>query len=177
MYDQVKHEPLEASTFFPDGRSSRPLEPGVVARGTLPESEVLGTGRSGKEFATELPITVTRELLTRGRERFTIYCTPCHGQAGYGDGMIVERGFRRPPSYHTDEIRGLADGRIFDAISNGFGSMPRFRDRIAAHDRWAIVAYVRALQLSQNATPDDLSAKERTDLEATTRTAPLGGAP
>lgn len=165
MYDQVKYEPLERSTFFPDGLSSRPLEPGVVPRGSLEENDLIATGRDGKDFVAEMPVPLSRDLLVRGQERFTIYCTPCHGQAGYGDGMIVQRGFRRPPSYHTDALRGIADGRIFDVVSNGFGSMPRFRDRIAVADRWAIVAYVRALQLSQNASPDDLTPARRTSLE------------
>ncbi len=184
MYDQVKYEPLEPSTFFADGISSRPLEPGVVPRGSLEENEVIATGRDGKEYVAQMPVPLSRELLTRGQERFTIYCTPCHGQAGYGDGMIVQRGFRRPPSYHTDTLRGIADGRIFDVVSNGFGSMPRFRDRIPAGDRWAIVAYVRTLQLSQSASPEDLTAAERTSLEqsgadraASGKTVAPGGAP
>lgn len=168
MYDQVKHEPLEPSVFFADGLSSRPLEAGVVPRGSLPENEAIGTGRTagGKEFVAEIPLPVTADLLARGEERFGIYCTPCHGQAGYGDGMIVQRGFRRPPSYHTEALRTVADGRMFDVVSNGFGSMPRFRDRIGVRDRWAIVAYVRALQLSQNAVPGDLTAEERAKLDA-----------
>jgi mono/diheme cytochrome c family protein len=103
-------------------------------------------------------------MLERGQERFQIFCVHCHGQAGYGDGMIVHRGFTQPPSYHLDRLRDVPDGHLFDVITNGLGSMPSFDDRIAVQDRWAIVAYVRALQLSQHATLNDLSEAERRQL-------------
>lgn len=160
MYDQVKHEPLEPSAFFPDGRSSRPLEPGVIARGTLEENTAIATGKQGNQYVNEIPLDVNRDLLARGRERYNIFCTPCHGLAGSGDGIVVERGFSRPPSYHSDRLRGVADGQIFDVITNGLGAMPSLRDRIPVRDRWAIVSYVRALQLSQAASVNDLSAEQ-----------------
>lgn len=165
MYDQGRYDPLEASPFFADGRSARPLEPGVIARGSLREGEPIGTGRQAGESLTEIPVEVTLPLLERGRNRFNIFCTPCHGLVGNGDGMIVERGFRRPPSYHIDRLRGAPPGYFFDVITNGFGAMPGFKDRISIDDRWAIVAFVRALQLSQHATPDDLTSSEREQLE------------
>lgn len=169
MYNQVKHEPLEPSTFFADGRSSRPLEPGVVARGTLETDDAIGTGKRGDAFVAELPVEVTRDLLNRGQERFNIFCTPCHGLVGSGDGIVVERGFRRPPSYHTDRLRGVPDGQVFDVITHGFGAMPSLRERISVRDRWAIVAYVRTLQLSQAASVSDLTPEEQSRLSTEQR--------
>lgn len=169
MYNQVKHEPLEPSTFFADGRSSRPLEPGVIARGMLVADDAVGTGKRGDAFVTELPVELTRELLDRGHERFNIFCTPCHGLVGSGDGIVVERGFRRPPSYHTDRLRGVPDGQIFDVITHGFGAMPSLRERISVRDRWAIVAYVRTLQLSQAASVSDLTPEEQSRLSTEQR--------
>lgn len=169
MYNQVKHEPLEPSTFFADGRSSRPLEPGVIARGTLISDDAVGTGKRGDAFVAELPVELTRELLDRGHARFNIFCTPCHGLVGSGDGIVVERGFRRPPSYHTDRLRGVPDGQIFDVITHGFGAMPSLRERISVRDRWAIVAYVRTLQLSQAASVSDLTLEEHSRLSTEQR--------
>lgn len=169
MYNQVKHEPLEPSPFFADGRSSRPLEPGVIPRGTLVADDAVATGKSENAFVTELPVELTRELLDRGHERFNIFCTPCHGFVGSGDGIVVERGFRRPPSYHTDRLRGVPDGQIFDVITHGFGAMPSLRERISVRDRWAIVAYVRTLQLSQAASVSDLTPEEQTRLSTEQR--------
>jgi mono/diheme cytochrome c family protein len=164
MYDQPKHEPLEATSFFDDGRSARPLEPGVIAR---EEPATIGpreTGRAGNDLVTKLPMDLTEDLLSRGAERFTIYCTPCHGRTGEGDGMIVLRGYRRPPSFHTDRLRGLPIGHIFEVQTQGFGVMPPYRKQIPADDRWAIAAYVRALQLSRHAPADELTSEEQKQL-------------
>jgi mono/diheme cytochrome c family protein len=122
-----------------------------------------GKGPDGKPLDT-FPFPVTKEVIVRGQERFNIYCTPCHDHTGYGNGMIVRRGYRHPPSYHTDKIRQLANGFIFDVITNGFGAMPDLAAQIPARDRWAIVAYVRALQLSQNASVSDVPPEARKQL-------------
>jgi cytochrome c553 len=161
MQDQPKYPPLRASTFFDDGRSARPLVAGTVARGHLHEDVLLETGRSGTTEADVFPIAVDPPLLARGRERFDIYCSPCHGRTGSGDGMVVRRGFRRPESYHTDRLRGAPAGHFVDVMLNGFGAMPDFADRVDARDRWAIAAYIRALQLSEHAALADVPVSER----------------
>jgi len=160
MYDQPKHEPLEASTFFDDGRSARPLEPGVVAREEPATVGPRETGRDANRLLTALPMELTESLLNRGAERYSVYCTPCHGRAGDGDGMIVLRGFRIPPSFHTDRLRGAPVGQIFEAMTQGFGVMPPYRKQIPTDDRWAIAAYVRALQLSRYAPAEELTPAE-----------------
>jgi mono/diheme cytochrome c family protein len=165
MQDQPRYEALEASTFFPDGQSARPLVAGTVARGQLNEDEALLTGRSGGELVTQLPVELDRALLERGQERFNIYCSPCHGRTGQGDGMIVQRGFRKPPSYHDDRLRNAPAGHFFDVMTSGFGAMPSYRSQIEPRDRWAIVAYIRVLQLSQNAAAGDVPMSERQQLE------------
>jgi hypothetical protein len=165
MRDQPRYEALEASKFFADGQSARPAVPGAVARGQLNEDEAFFTGRADGRLIAELPLELNRELLERGRERFNIYCSPCHGATGAGDGMIVQRGFRRPPSYHQDRLRNAPAGHFFDVMTYGFGAMPRYAVQIEPRDRWAIVAYIRVLQLSQNATLDDVPADQRMRLE------------
>jgi mono/diheme cytochrome c family protein len=160
MYDQPKHEPLEASSFFDDGRSARPLEPGVIAREDPPTVGPRQTGRDGARLLTALPMDLTETLINRGAERFTIYCTPCHGRTGDGDGMIVLRGFRSPPSFHTDRLRGVPVGQIYEVATQGLGVMPPFRKQISSDDRWAIAAYVRALQLSRYAPAGELLPAE-----------------
>ena len=164
MHDQPRHEPLEASTFFADGRSSRPLVQGTIPRGGLREDEVLFTGKSGQELAAEIPLPITRELLARGRERYDIFCTPCHDHTGSGRGMAVRRGFPQAASFHIDRIRNAEPGYFFDVITRGFGAMYDLADRIPPADRWAIVAYVRALQRSQDATLADVPPAEREKL-------------
>ena len=164
MRDQPRYEALEASDFFADGQSARLPVAGTVARGQLQEDEAFYTGKSEGEFVTEPPVEITRELLVRGQERYTIYCAPCHARTGLGNGMIVERGFRKPPSYHIDRLRDAPAGHFFDVMTNGFGAMPSYR-RIEPRDRWAIVAYIRVLQLSQNATLEDVPATERKMLD------------
>lgn len=164
MADQPSYEPLEASDFFPDGQSARPLVVGTVARGELRENTALHEGKVGDQLVASIPIPVDEKLLRRGQERYNIYCSMCHGRTGYGNGMIVQRGYRRPPSFHVARMRNETDGHFFDVITNGFGSMPAYRPMIGAEDRWAIVAYVRALQLSQNARAEDAAPQERENL-------------
>jgi mono/diheme cytochrome c family protein len=165
MRDQPRYETLEASEYFPNGQSARPLPPGTIARGSLSGDTTLLTGKAGDEFVERLPLEVDAALLARGQERFNIFCAPCHGRTGAGNGMIVQRGFRRPPSYHSERLRSAPDGHFFDVITHGFGAMPRYAPQIDPRDRWAIVAYIRALQLSQNAALDDVPPAERRSLE------------
>jgi len=161
MHDQPKYIPLRESAFFNDDRSARPLVEGTVARGHLHDDELLYTGKARGEDATVFPFAVTADVMTRGQERFNIYCSPCHGRTGQGDGMVVRRGYRRPPSLHQDRLRTAPAGHFFDVITNGFGAMPDYAAQVRAEDRWAIVAYVRALQLSEHATVADVPAAER----------------
>jgi mono/diheme cytochrome c family protein len=157
MHDQPKATAYKRSDFFADQRSARPLVEGTIARGYLNEDELLYTGRVGGQPATVFPFGVDEALMRRGRERFDIYCSPCHGLTGEGDGMIVQRGYRRPPSFHTDRLRQAPPGHLFDVITSGFGAMPDYAAQIAVRDRWLIAAYIRALQLSQNAAVAQLS--------------------
>jgi mono/diheme cytochrome c family protein len=161
MQDQPKYVPLRESTFFGDSRSARPLVEGTVARGHLRDDALMYTGRPGKADATVFPFPIDARVMARGQERFNIFCSPCHGRTGQGDGMVVRRGYRRPPSYHQDRLREAPVGHFFDVITNGFGAMPDYASQIAAADRWAIVAYIRALQLSEHATLADVPAGER----------------
>lgn len=161
MADQARYDPLEASDFFNDGRSARPLVPGTVARGQLKTDEHFYTGKVNGQLATTFPFPITREVLDRGEERFNIFCAPCHDRAGTGLGIVVRRGYRQPSSYHIDRLRSVAVGHFFDVMTNGFGAMPDYAAQIPPRDRWAIAAYVRALQLSQNATLDEVPPEER----------------
>jgi len=165
MHDQAKAKTLAASEFYADGRSARPVVSGTVARGQLHLDEHLYTGKIEGRHAETFPFAITPEKLRRGQERFNIYCSPCHGRLGDGSGMIVQRGFRRPSSYHEDRLRKAPPGYFFDVITNGFGTMFDYADRIAPEDRWAIVAYIRALQLSQNAGLEDVPAAEQAKLD------------
>ena len=165
MQDQPKYIPLRASSFFGDERSARPLVQGTVARGHLHDDALLETGKVGKDDATIFPFRVDEAVLARGRERYDIYCSPCHGRTGAGDGMIVRRGFRRPPSYHDDRLRMAPVGHFVDVMTNGFGAMPDYRLQVEARDRWAIAAYIRELQLSEHATLADVPAAERGRLQ------------
>ena len=158
---------MRPSDFFGDGRSERPLIDGTVARGHLDDDLAYYTGKgSDGKPVDEFPFPVTKEVVERGQNRFNIYCTPCHSRLGDGNGMIPRRGFRHPPTYHQDRLRKLANGYIFDVITNGFGAMPDYKTQLDPRDRWAIVAYVRALQLSQNATLADVPADARAQLQA-----------
>lgn len=165
MHDQPRFEALEASDFFEDRRSARPYVNGTIARGALREDSHLYYGRVEGKIADTVPFPVTREVLEKGRERFDIFCTPCHGQLGNGEGMIVQRGFRRPPSFHEERIVNMPVGHFYDVMSNGFGTMVDYSSRISPKDRWAIAAYIRALQLSQRATLEDVPPTERQRLE------------
>ena len=161
MHDQPKYVPLRESTFFADSRSARPLVEGTVARGQLRDDDLLYTGKVNGQDATVFPAPVAAQTMARGRERYEIYCSPCHGRTGQGDGMVVLRGYRRPPSFHQDRLRDAPVGHFFDVVTNGFGAMPDYASQIRADDRWAIIAYVRALQLSEHATLADVPAPER----------------
>ena len=148
---------------FNDGTSARPAIPGTVARDSASHPSSYYSGTENGQLVTKLPMPVTPELLQRGQERFTIYCAMCHGADGYGHGMIVQRGFTTPPSYHTEALRNAPIGHVFDVITNGKGAMYPYGARVPPDDRWAIAAYVRALQLSQHAkesdVPDDMRAQ------------------
>ncbi len=156
MHNQPKYRGLRPSSLFADGSSARPRIEGTVARGTLQEDEGFFTGKVNKVTLKDLPFAVDAQVLDRGQERFNIYCTPCHGGTGAGNGMVVQRGYRQPPSFHIERLRQTDAGYFFDVMTNGFGVMPDYRAQITPRDRWAIVAYIRALQLSQHATAADV---------------------
>jgi len=164
MHDQPKYTPLRGSDFFADGRAARPLVEGTVARGLLNDDELLNTGKVNGQLATEFPFPVTAEVVARGRERYDIFCSPCHDRTGRGNGMIVRRGYRQPPTYHQDRLRQAPPGHFVDVMTNGFGAMPDYRAQVPPADRWAIVAYIRALQLSANATLMEVPEEERDKL-------------
>lgn len=167
MHDQPKLKPYRSSAFFADGSGMRPLPAHTVARGTLQEDAHLYTGRlADGSMATEFPMPVTRTLLKRGQNRYNIYCTPCHGQVGDGRGMVVRRGYKQPTSYHEDRLRQVPVGYLFDVTSNGFGVMPSYAPQLSVEDRWAVTAYIRALQLSQHVEAGSLTAAERASLDA-----------
>ena len=165
MYDQAKYDPLEASEFFANGMASRKPVAGTVARGQLKTDLHLYEGRVKGELATTMPFELTTDVIQRGQERYDIFCTPCHGGLGAGDGMVVRRGMKAPPSFHIDRLRKVPIGHTFDVMTNGFGAMYSYASRIPVHDRWAIAAYVCALQLSQNAGLQDVPQAERAGLE------------
>lgn len=173
MQDQPRQDTYTKSEFFADNRASRHWPEGTVARGYLKENKALHTGKidnpdpnaqvqtstdsTGNTLVTtfpnavdEFPVPVTRELIDRGQERYNIYCIVCHGPVGNGDGMVVRRGFPQPPTYHDDRLRNAPVGHFFDVITNGWGRMNSYASVVPAADRWAIVAYIRALQVSQN---------------------------
>ena len=162
MHDQPKIEPLEASAIFGDGAASRPIIEGTVARGQLFEDQVLHTGRTAEdEFASTLPLPLTRDLLDRGQSRFDAFCSPCHGRVGDGLGMVVQRGFKRPNSFHDQRLVDSQVGYYFDVMTNGFSQMSSYAAQISPADRWAIAAYIKALQLSQSIPVEQLPAADR----------------
>ena len=165
MHDQPKYRGLRGSDFFADGQGARPLVANTVARGHLNDDALLATGKEGQNDATEFPFPVTEQVMARGHERFDIYCSPCHGRTGEGNGMVVRRGFRRPPSYAEDRLRDAPIGHFYDVITNGFGAMPDYASQIRVADRWAIVAYIRALQLGGHAALADVPAAERARIQ------------
>ncbi len=169
MHDQPKFEPLEATSLFADGAASRPMIEGTVARGMLRDDKVFYTGRTPEDqFVDQLPVPLTRELLDRGQTRFNAFCSPCHGRVGNGDGMVVQRGFKHPQSFHEPRLLASPVGYYFQVMTNGFGQMSSYAAQIQPADRWAIVAYIRALQSSQRTRVDDLSAEDLKRVESET---------
>jgi len=166
MHDQPKYPPLRPSQFFGDERSERQLIEGTIPRGHLDDDQALYTGKGpdGK-FLDTFPFPVTKDVILRGQERFNVYCSPCHDRLGDGNGKIVRRGYRHPPSYHIDRLRTVPNGYIFDVMTNGFGAMPDYAAQVTPRDRWAIVAYIRALQLSHNANVNDVAPADRPKLD------------
>jgi mono/diheme cytochrome c family protein len=171
MDAQPSSKPQEASAVFADGRAMRPPVAGTVARGQLRADRARELGREGEAWVTALPVAMDRGLLERGRERYEIFCAPCHGLSGHGDGMVAKRAealaegtWTPPSSFHTDLVRGRENGHLYNTITNGIRNMPGYGSQVGVHDRWAIVAYVRALQRSQNATLEDVPADVRASL-------------
>jgi hypothetical protein len=180
MHDQHKIEPGESSPVFADGRGMRHPVEGTVARGRLFDDRHLYEGRDAVtgELVDAFPMPVTKEVLLRGRERYDVFCSPCHSRTGEGDGMVVRRGFKRPPSFHREELRKAKVGYVFEVVTKGFGVMPSYAAQVPASDRWAIVAYLRALQLAHDARIADVPEPERAALLAGKETAQVPrGAP
>jgi hypothetical protein len=166
MFQQPSQKPLERSEFFRDNQmASRPLPAHTVARGQLEEDEAFYTGKIGQNLVTEFPMPITREVLLRGQERFDIYCAPCHSRTGEGNGMIPQRGYPAPPSFHIERLRAAPVGHFFDVITRGYGVMFSYANRVEPGDRWAIAAYIRALQLSRDAKTSDVPTGDRAQLE------------
>lgn len=165
MQDQPKYKPLAASKFFTDGRSARPIPANTIARDELNDDDSFHTGEANGAFLDTIPLPVDLRLLERGHDRYNIFCSPCHGEVGDGLGMIARRGFQIPANLHTDRLRSVPPGYIYQVIKNGYGAMPDHGDQIPVRDRWAIVAFVRALQLSRHATVADMPAAEREQLD------------
>ena len=165
MNPSIAYKPLAPSRFFSDGTSARQLVEGTVP--FQPGGHAISP-MADMSMATTLPFALTPQLMDRGQGRFNIYCSPCHGRLGYGNGMVVQRGFTPPPSFHIDRLRGEADGYFFNAITNGFGVMPNYAQQVPVLDRWAITQYIRALQLSQHASLDDVPEAQRATLGSDT---------
>lgn len=171
MDNQARFKSQQVNPLFADRRAMRPPAPGTVAQGSLLEDEALATGKESGVWTSTLPVPLTPGLLSKGRERFDIYCAPCHGLAGYGDGIVARRADRLqegtwvpPTSLHTDVVRARTLGEIFNTITHGIRTMPAYGSQIPVSDRWAIVAYLKALQRSQWATLDDVPAEQRAGL-------------
>jgi mono/diheme cytochrome c family protein len=166
MHDAPRYDPLEASPVLMKGSSAQPLIAGTVPRGFLNADEHLSAGRVNGKTAETFPFPISRADLDRGEQRFNIYCSPCHGKTGEGNGMVVQRGYKQAASYHVDRLRQVPVGYLFDVISNGFGAMPDYRMQIVPEDRWRVVAYIRALQLSHNARTTDVPPGELEKLKS-----------
>lgn len=167
MFHQPFSKPLESSDFFQDNHmASRPLVRHTVARGHLDADDAFYQGKLGTNLVETFPFPITREVLERGRERFDIYCAPCHGRTGEGNGMVVQRGFPAPPSYHIDRLRQAPVGHFYDVMTQGYGVMYSYAARVEPTDRWAIAAYIRVLQKSHDATLAEVPPAERVQLEA-----------
>jgi hypothetical protein len=169
MDRQAKVKPYQESAFFPGGQGSRPPVAGTVPQGGLRLDDHFFRGKEGTAFADTFPFAIARKDLERGRERYDIFCAPCHDRAGTGRGIIVQRGYRAPPSMHLDRLRQAPAGYLFDVVTRGFGAMPDYAAQIPPRDRWTIVAYLRVLQLSQNASREDLTSEELRRLEEEAR--------
>jgi mono/diheme cytochrome c family protein len=167
MQDQPKYKPLGANRFFADGRDARPIPAGTVARDELNDTDSFHTGEANGAFLDTIPLTVDAKLLHRGQERFNIYCSPCHGRTGDGNGMVAQRGVKIPANFHTDRLREVPPGYVYQVIKNGYGGMGDYGDQIPVNDRWAIVAYLKALQLSRDANLNDVPADQRRRLSGT----------
>ncbi|MBV8780448.1 MAG: cytochrome c [Phycisphaerae bacterium] len=161
MSQQPRFQPYQESVSFSDNASERPLVAGTVIHGQPRTDELLYQGTVNGRVSTDFPFQITHSDLERGRVQFNIFCSVCHGQTGEGNGMIVQRGFTPPPSYHIDRLRNAPVGHFFQVISNGYGAMYSYNERIKPDDRWRIAAYIRALQLSQNAPPSALSDDQK----------------
>ena len=166
MHDQPRFKPYAKSDFYADQRSARPLVDGTIPRGPRNQDTMLVTGKVDGAPAAVVPVEITKAVMDRGHQRYDIFCAPCHSRTGLGDGMIVRRGYRKPPTFHQDRLRQAAPGYLFDVITRGFGAMPDYAAQIPVKDRWAIVAYLRALQRSQQAKVSEIPAAERTRLDA-----------
>jgi mono/diheme cytochrome c family protein len=176
MHDGPRYRPMRPSAFFTDGSSVRMPVANTVSRNPLADSdELLYTGKINGQLANDFPMAITAAVLQRGQERYNIFCAPCHGRTGQGDGMIVQRGMRKPPSFMEDRLRNAAAGYFFDVMTHGFGAMQDYAAQIPVEDRWAIVAYERALQFSQHAAINDVPDDRRADLDRPA--APAGEAP
>lgn len=160
MFVQPKSDPLTVSHFFEDGAASRPIPPHTVATSDLDVGQAFYTGMAGTNLVTTIPIKITREVLERGQQCYNIYCMPCHGVSGGGNGIVVARGFPAPPSYHIQRLRDAPVGHFFDVMTRGYGVMFSYAQRVSPEDRWAIAGYIRALQLSQHAALADVSTNE-----------------
>jgi mono/diheme cytochrome c family protein len=174
MHDAPRYDTLEKSDFFADRRTARPLIDGTVARGHLRADDVFYTGKENGQPIAGLPagLVLDKALLERGQSRFNVYCAPCHSQTGEGDGMVVRRGYKQPPSMHDPRLRAQPLGYFYDVVTRGFGQMPDYAAQIQPRDRWAVAAYLRALQISQHATVEDVPAEERGNLDKATEAQP-----
>lgn len=166
MHDAPRYDPLEASAVLPAMASAQPLVAGTIPRGGLRQDPWLYTGQVNGETVAAFPFDITAADLDRGEERYDIFCSPCHARTGEGNGMVVQRGYRQPPSYHIDRLRTVPVGYLFNVITNGFGTMPAYAAQVPVEDRWRIVAYIRALQRSHDATEADVPAEEMERIRA-----------
>jgi mono/diheme cytochrome c family protein len=174
MQDQPKYKPLAESQFFADHRSARPQVEGTIARGHLRLDQARYTGKVNNADIDYFPIPITRDDVERGRQRFDVYCSPCHSRLGDGMGMVVRRGYRQPPSYYSPKLVAAPVGHFFDVMTNGFGGMPSYASRVAPDDRWRIAAYIRALQLSMSGKASQVPPDQMSDLQQHPEAVPLG---
>ena len=175
MHDSPRYRPYRASAFFADGSSARPVVEGTVPRGFLHEDAHLYEGKVNNLPATSFPFPIKKDDLDRGEERYNIYCSPCHGRTGEGNGMVVQRGYKTAASYHIERLRTAPVGYLYDVVTNGFGAMPDYKMQIPVEDRWRIIAYVRALQLTHNAAAADVPAAELSKISSGAPAAPKTG--